>query len=210
MSIASNPSSTLNAFVAPPPIPMKRWTVAEYHDLIQKGILTKDDPYELIEGWLVTKMPKGSRHNGAIRALNRLFRELPDPWFADCQNSLTLTDGEPEPDFVVIRGPESRFDDANPTPADAAIVIETSDSRLQYDRTIKLRTYARAGIPTYWIVNLVDHQVEVYSQPRVEGEEPTYANHQDFLVGQEVPVILDGKIVLKVPVAEACRFKGDS
>jgi Uma2 family endonuclease len=205
MSIAPH-TSAFNAFVAPPPIAMKQWTVEEYHELIKLGMLTENDPYELIEGWLVRKMTKGPRHNSAVRMLNRLFRKLPPPWFADCQNSLTLSDGEPEPDVAVVRGPEERFRDVNVTAADTAIVVESSDSSLSFDRTIKLRTYARAGVPEYWVVNVVDQQIEVYTKPTLKGDVAEYANRVDYLLGQSVPVVLDGKLVMSIAVAEVVGF----
>jgi Uma2 family endonuclease len=187
---------------------MKRWTVDEYHELIKLGVLTKDDPYELIEGWLVEKMPKGPPHESSITVLNKvLIKALPDNWVLRIQASFTLPDGEPEPDLAIVRGPESRYDDVHPTPADAAIVIEVASATLESNRTIKLRSYARAGVAEYWIVNLIDYQVEVYTQPRMAGELPEYGSRKDYQVGQDVPAVIEGTLITNIAVAEACRYK---
>ena len=64
------------------------------------------------------------------------------------------------------------------------------------------RVYARAGVPVYWIVNLASSRVEVYSQPSGQAESPTYDQRQDYVVGQEVPVVLDAREVGRIAVAD--------
>jgi Uma2 family endonuclease len=73
--------------------------------------------------------------------------------------------GEPEPDLAIVMGPAGRYDASHPTPADIAAVVEVADTTLQYDRTLKLRAYAQAGIAVYWLLNLEDRQVEVFTNP---------------------------------------------
>src|SRR5437016_4994181 len=92
-------------------------------------------------------------------------RVLPAGWDLRVQSAITLTESEPEPDFAIVRGDESAYLTRHPTTADIGLVVEVSDSTLPGDRDDKGRIYARAGIPCYWIVNLVDRQVEVHTLP---------------------------------------------
>jgi Uma2 family endonuclease len=175
-----------------PTEPIWRLDVAQYHAMIQAGILTDDDPIELLEGWLVTTMPKNPPH----RLSTQLTREalaglLPPGWYADDQEPITTEDSEPEPDVSVVRGERRAFRDRHPGPADVALVVEVADTTLQRDRTTKKRLYARAGIPAYWIINLGERQIEVYTSPSNSGDEPSYA--QKVIFGEEdtLPVLLD-------------------
>jgi Uma2 family endonuclease len=196
--------------LSPPRLPLqglqagfRRFTVAEYHDLIRQGHLTEDDNLELIEGYLVHKMSRNPPHDGAIlRLTNRLLRLLPAGWIARFQSGITLSDSEPEPDGAIVRGDERTYDTRHPVPADFGIVIEVSESSLAADRTDKLRVYARAGIPECWIINLVDRQIEVYTVPSGPGVTPAYAARQDYPATDAVPLTLDGRPVGTIPVAD--------
>jgi Uma2 family endonuclease len=186
--------------LTPPRLPLqglqagfRRFTVGEYHNLIRLGILTEDDNLELIEGYLVHKMSRNPPHDSTLLRLNNRFvRTLPAGWLVRIQSAITLPDSEPEPDAAVIRGDERTFDSCHPGPQEFGIVIEVSDSTLAGDRDDKARMYARARIPEYWIINLVDRQVEVYTAPSGPGVTPAYAARRDYRPGDAVPVTLDG------------------
>jgi Uma2 family endonuclease len=196
--------------LSPPRLPLqglqagfRRFTVAEYHNLIRMGILTEDDNLELIEGYLVHKMSRNPPHDSTLLRLNNwLVRTLPAGWLVRIQSAITLPDSEPEPDGAIVRGDERTYDPRHPGPADFGIVIEVSDTTLAGDRDDKARMYARAGIPEYWIINLVDRQVEVYSAPSGPGATPAYANRRDHPAGGVVPLILDGRPVGSIVVAD--------
>jgi Uma2 family endonuclease len=191
-----------------PEVPVKRWTVAEYHELIRLGVLQEGDPYELIEGWLVTKMTKNPPHESAVSYLSDVFvKSLPQNWRCRTQCAITLPDGEPEPDLAIVKGPQSRYRSQHPTPEDIAIVIEVSDATLAQDQGVKLRTYARAGIAEYWIVNLIDQQIEVYTQPRIEQNLPRYATKQVYSQGKLVSLVVDAVEIARVSASEACNCK---
>ena len=144
-----------------------RLSIEQYHAIIQAGILTSDDSVELLEGWLVFKMPKNPPHRATTRLVRTALENiLPAGWYVDSQEPITLSNSEPEPDIVVVRGDTRQYLDRHPGAEDIALIIEVSDTTLQRDRTVKKRIYARAGISIYWIVNLVEEQVEVYSQPK--------------------------------------------
>lgn len=193
-----------------PPVPgflsnatFHRLTVAQYHQMIANGILGEDDPVELLEGYLVLKMPRSPEHDFAIRALNkRLARLVPDSYTLSNQCAATLDTSEPEPDFTVARGNESQFTTHHPYADETALVIEVSASSLAHDRGDKARIYAQAGIPVYWVVNVVDKQIEVFTQPSGPTAAPAYAHQDVFPLGADVPVVLDGVTVGAIAVGE--------
>ena len=66
---------------------------------------------------------------------------------------------------VIARNRDDNYLSSHPEPADILLVIEVSDSTLKYDQKTKLSLYAEAGISNYWILNLVDIQLEMHSEP---------------------------------------------
>jgi hypothetical protein len=182
--------------------PIFRLTVEQYHELIRSGKLTENDPVELLEGILVFKTPKKSAHATSTGLVRREIESLlASGWHYRSPEPITLEDGEPEPDGAVVRGRIEDYAAAHPTPADVAMVIEVADSSLERDRGIKLRGYARAGIAIYWIVNLVDRQVEVYSDPDVAAQPwPNYRKREAFVAGNEVPVRMSGALLGPISV----------
>ncbi|MBD1908062.1 Uma2 family endonuclease [Trichocoleus sp. FACHB-6] len=170
--------------------------------MIRLGILSDDDPVELLDGWLVYKMPKNPPHRATTKLTrNALEAVIPEGWYVDTQEPITLTDSEPEPDVVVVRGNTRDYLDRHPGAADIALIIEVADSTLERDRTSKQRLYARAGIPIYWIINLPEKQIEVYTEP-VVAEESIYQRRQDYQLSDEVPVAIAGQIVSRLSVLD--------
>lgn len=180
-----------------------RLSVDQYHELIRSGKLTDEDPVELLEGILVYKMPKNTPHSTSTKLGRREIEpRLPVGWHYQTQDPITLNDSEPEPDGAVVRGRIEDYAKAHPGPADVAIVIEVADSSLERDRGMKLRSYARAGIPVYWIINLVDSQVEVYTDPVTAGVvEPTYSTQLIFRSADLVPLTVPGLSSVTIPAA---------
>ncbi len=176
-------------------------TVDQYHDMVRKGILTPGEPVELLEGYLVRKLPKNPAHCLVTDALFEAFLRLAIAgYFPRNQNPVTTADSEPEPDCSLVRGRRSDFAKQHPTPADCALVVEVADSTLIADRTIKKRIYARSGVPVYWIVNLPDRQVEVYSQPNSAASTPVYSAEHVFGAADQLPVVIDGVEVARLSV----------
>lgn len=150
----------------------KRFTLAEYHRLIELGFLTEDDRVELIRGELVQMAAKGTRHSVCntklARDLERLVENLA---VIRGQEPIILpTNSEPEPDVVIVRGQPDDYLLNHPYPKDILLLIEVSDSTLVYDQTVKLSLYAEAQIQNYWIMNLVANQVERYTQPYQDSQ----------------------------------------
>lgn len=183
--------------------PLYPLSVEQYHAMIASGVLVDDDPVELIEGLLVTRMPKNPLHAKSLGKLHAaIFGKVPAGWVVRNQEPVTLDDGEPEPDLVVARGSHDDYAARHPGPADVVVVIEIADTTLARDRGIKLRSYARAGIPTYWIVNVVDRQVEVHTRPDPAATpEPTYRDRQVVSVDGVVTLSCGG-VSVALPVAD--------
>ncbi|MBC6471457.1 MAG: Uma2 family endonuclease [Hormoscilla sp. GM102CHS1] len=177
--------------LAVPTEPVWRLTVEQYHQMIRSGILDSDDKVELLEGWLIPKMAKNPPHRAATKLTrNALEAIAPDGWYVDSQEPITLDDSEPEPDIVIVGGETRDYLDGHPGGPDVALVVEVADSTLERDRILKQRLYARAGIPVYWIVNLVEGQLEVYSRPVDLSSGPIYRQRQDYSPLDEVEVAI--------------------
>jgi Uma2 family endonuclease len=148
-------------------------------------------------------MPKNPLHRAATRLLRQaLDRLVPATWYVDSQEPITTADSEPEPDVVVVRGETRHYLDRHPGPQDVALVVEIADTTLQRDRGCKKRLYARAEIPVYWIVNLLDNQIEVYTNPSGPVEQPDYRQRQDYGLSDTVPVVIAGLEIGHLPVRE--------
>jgi Uma2 family endonuclease len=151
----------------------KRFTVKDYHRLAELGFLQEDDRIELIRGELFHMAAKGVAHETCITRLLRVLpRLIGDRATLRCQSPITLSfDGEPEPDFAIVRNRADDYANGHPTPADTLLVIEVSDSSLEYDRDVKLPLYAEAKIQDYWLFNLPDQYLEAYSEPsQISGQ----------------------------------------
>ncbi|WP_017655801.1 Uma2 family endonuclease [Fortiea contorta] len=169
----------------------KRFTVDEYHQLIELGFLKEGDRLELIHGELIQMVAKGTPHTvcGAILC-QQLDRLLADRATVRAQDPITLPDdSEPEPDVVIVRGNHLDYLAHHPYPEDILLVVEISDSTLIYDQTKKLALYAEAGIFDYWIVNLIVNQLEVYRQPYKNAQgEYSYVYKQICLPHQSIAI----------------------
>jgi len=184
-------------------VALKRFTVAEYHAMIDAGVFGEDENFELLEGLIVRKMTKQPPHWIATGSLRDALIALNIPgFFVHSQEPVTTTDSEPEPDIALVRGNRRDFLNSNPDPLQAPLVIEVSDSSLSKDRRWKKRIYARAGIPVYWIVNLIDRQVEIYTQPSGPAEQPDYAACQIIPADGELPVVIDGRELGRLAVKD--------
>src|SRR5262249_32440381 len=155
---------------------------------------------ELIDGLLVRKMTQKPPHAWAVEtAHDRLSRILPLGWFIREEKPVRIPRfDEPEPDLSVIRGDRDRFRGRHPAPTDISLLVAVADTSIDRDRGEKRTRYAQARIPVYWIINLVDRQVEVYSSPR-RGE---YRSSQLLKPGQDVPLVIDGSEIGSIAVAD--------
>jgi Uma2 family endonuclease len=128
---------------------------------------------ELIEGQVIDMSPMGSLHATAVALAARSVEPaFGRGYFARWQMPFAIGDiSEPEPDLAIVAGDIRDYAADHPTTA--MLIIEVADTSLTYDRETKGSLYAKAGILDYWIINLVDRQVEVYRQP-VNDEDALY------------------------------------
>jgi Uma2 family endonuclease len=193
---------------APSPEPVFRLSVQQYHAMIDAGVLTDDDPVELLEGILVFKMPKKPAHRAALRKLIKALEALvPPTYFVLSQEPITLSASEPEPDAAVVRGSDEDFAARHPGGSDVALVVEVADTTVARDRTIKLRTFAGASIPTYWLLNLVDRTIECYTQPEATPDS-RYKSREVFNESDSIDVTLDGVSLGTIAVAQLLPQRG--
>ena len=179
------------------------YSVARYDRMIEAGFFTSEDKIELLENYLVLKMPKNSVHDGmALRVRKRLTRALPPGWDIREQGTLALSDSRPEPDLAVVREIPDDYISRHPTPEDTALVIEVANTSLLRDQRDKARIYARGNVACYWIVNLDERRIEVHTLPSGPCDSPAYASVHHYAPGDAVPVVLGGVTVAAVPVAE--------
>jgi Uma2 family endonuclease len=168
-------------------------------------VLREDQRIELLEGVIVQMTPMGPKHCGLTETLLlALQRLLPAGWYVRSERPISISGSEPQPDACLVRGRPRDFLERHPSVAELGLAAEVSDSTLASDRKLKARIYAAAGIPEYWIVNLVDRQVEVYTDPRpAHGEEPpAYAGKKVYSAADRVPVSLLGQPLGDLAAAE--------
>jgi Uma2 family endonuclease len=177
---------------SPAPPGTRRITVDEYERIIRSGAIRDPDRVELIDGYMVDKMGKSAEHGYSTRRLIDRLSPLTGPgwtWRSEQPVRIPAYD-EPEPDITIVRGSTDDYAHRIPGPDDVGLLIEISLATLGTDRGLKLSAYARDGVPVYWIVNLVDRRIEVYTRPLKAGR---YRSRKDFLPGQQVPVEIGGR-----------------
>lgn len=204
-SFPSTPAATIDAgmpagSLATPVSHLYRLTVQQYDQMVESGILGKRDRVELIEGLLVAKMSRNRPHIvSGKKTLRTLERAIPNGWHVAKEDPLVVSDhSKPEPDLTVIRGIAEDYLERDVNATDVCLAVEIADSTLLADRREMKPIYAAAGIPIYWIVNLVNQQLEVFWAP--EGRD--YRESQVFARDQDVPLIVAGTEIGRILVAD--------
>lgn len=148
-----------------------RWTRDEYYRMAEFGLF-QNQRVELINGEIVEMSPLGRPHAIAINlGIVALTKAFGSGYVISPQLPLAISSySEPEPDISVQKG--SLRDSPNDHPSSALLVVEISISTLLFDRGKKASLYASVGIADYWIVNLVDRQLEIYRQPEADTTQP--------------------------------------
>jgi len=143
------------------------FTVFEYERMGETGILAPDARVELIEGEIIETSPIGSQHAACVDLISDVFHEqLRGQAIVRTQSPIVLDDfSEPEPDVSVLKFRENYYRNAHPRPHDVLLVIEVSETTIQFDRHVKTQLYARAAIPEVLLVSLPDKHAEYYSRP---------------------------------------------
>jgi Uma2 family endonuclease len=177
-----------------------RFTVAQFDRMLRDETIGPRERVELIDGLVVTKVSKNPPHIHVGKLLFFAFTKIvPKGWHISKDDDVVVSDHDkPQPDLAIVRGELGDYPDRYVTSRDIALATEISESTLASDRSLKMPRYALAKIPVYWIVNLVDEQVEVYTDP----VGATYTNRTVFPRGEQVPVVVDGKVVGQIAVSD--------
>ena len=147
------------------------FTVEEYHRMAEAGILGEDERVELIEGEIVQMAPIGPRHIGCVINANRLFfTRLGARAVISPQNPVViLPRSEPQADLALLRPRAVSYSRKRPTSDDVLLAVEVADTTVRFDRLVKSRLYARAGIAEFWLCLAADAAIEVYRGPSADG-----------------------------------------
>jgi Uma2 family endonuclease len=193
----STPAALVDTSSRPP---LYRFTVSQFDRMLRDGTIGSQDRVELIDGLVVTRMSKNPPH---ILAGKLLFAALtgivPTGWHVTKDDDVLVSEHDkPQPDLAVVRGSPRDYRDKYATRDKIALAVEISESTLASDQSLKMPRYATAEIPVYWIVDLVHEQIEVYTHP----SGGRYGNRAVFTKGQEIPVVIDGKIISQIAVSE--------
>ena len=168
----------------------------EYYRMVSARVFG-DMRLELIEGEIVEMAPIGPEHAYINYPLARLLENAFGADFAlriDVPISLGMDDrpSEPQPDIAVVKGAPQDYRTRHPRASEIALVVEISDSTLTEDRTVKAALYSSAGIPEYWILNLVDHWIEVLRTPGESG----YSSLSKYEIGDVIePLSAPGRFI---------------
>jgi len=127
---------------------------------------------------------------------------LPAGWHVPSQEPITLLGSEPEPDLAVIRGGIRQYLDHRPSPQDVGLIVEVADATVRRDRGSKKRVYARSSIAVYWVVNLVENRIEVYTDPTGPVTKPDYRQRQVYGLSDMLPVVIGGQEIGRLVVRE--------
>jgi Uma2 family endonuclease len=201
MSTATMPQAATIPGI-PPWVPTSffRLTLEQHEAMVEAGILGKRDHVHLIDGFLVSRMTESAPHATADLLCGvAISRVIPPGWHLRAGKPIRIPrlTSRPEPDRSLVRGAVRDYARRSPEPADIAMVIEVSEATLADDRKLA-GVYGRAGIPFYWIVDVVDGQVEVYSRPGSSG----YEGLEVLASGDVLAVVVDGIEVGQVAVAD--------
>jgi Uma2 family endonuclease len=174
----------------------------EFYRLLETEFFPDEARVGLWEGRIYQKMSKTQAHAVTGDKVHRtLDRALPAGWYVGVENPITVSANKaPLPDLLVLRGEPDDYIEHRPGAADVGLVIELSFSSLKLDTGAKLASYASAGITAYWVINLVDRLIHVYSHPLpAEGR---FASTATIKPGESVPFALDGVQIAMIAASD--------
>jgi Uma2 family endonuclease len=168
-----NPATSNAATSLSPPaafgLPVHTFTVDEYHELIASGALGSEDRVELLEGVVVDIPRIGPGHAVSVEKTVRSLSQLElSGWHLRAQQPVALERSAPQPDLAIVRGGQDDYASRHPGPSEIGLVIEIAETTVDVDRNRKAQIYADAAIPEYWLINLPERKVEVFSEPQAK------------------------------------------
>lgn len=148
----------------------RRFTVGEVARMVETGVLREGEPVELLEGELIVVPQQGPEHASRVAAIGALLARRYTERSVRCQLPLEVgVDSLPEPDAAVMRGTDDAYATRHPRGDEAVLVIEVARSSQAVDRA-KARLYAKAGVPVYWLLDLVARRLEERTEPNDAGD----------------------------------------
>ncbi len=162
----------------------RKFTVKQYHQMIEAGILTENDRVELLRGEIVEMASIGRRHAACVNRLTELFvLRLAQAVIVGVQNPVELEDNsEPQPDIALLRRRDDFYEAGHPQSEDVLLLVEVADTTIEFDREVKIPLYAESGISEVWLVDLNGQCLEVYRQPLSNS----YQSIQKYYRGQSL------------------------
>ncbi len=164
----------------------RKFTVEQYHKMVESDILKEDDRVELIRGEIIEMSPIGTKHAACVnRLVNLLIQRLGERIILAPQNPVVLSDNsEPQPDVTLLQPREDFYENAHPQPKDIFLIIEVADTTVKYDREVKIPLYAEENINEVWLVDINEQCVEVFREPASDG----YRNIHKFTRGESLTI----------------------
>jgi Uma2 family endonuclease len=178
----------------------RRFTVHEYHRMVDAGILCEDDRVELIRGEVLKMSPIGPRHSAAVlRATQALVRMVGDRAIVGVQGSIRLDEyDEPQPDIYLLRPKDDFYASGHAGPSDIFLIVEMADSSLEYDQTVKMQLYAETGVPEYWIADIRNDAIIAYTARSKDGYRTVRTFHRgSTIVPEQLPgIVIPAEVLL--------------
>ena len=161
-----------------------KWSIEEWHELVEFGLL-EGKSVEFLEGEIIEVSPEGIEHSYTNTSLVKYLRDiLVNLTEVIESHPITLDNSEPEPDIAIVRLPLTIYRNHHPYPEDIYWLIEISNRTLKKDLEQKTITYARNGIPEYWVIDLVNKKLIVHTQVQNNG----YSQVVEYTTGTVSPL----------------------
>ncbi len=183
------PRTNFDVFV---PVPAsERLTVDEFRRKAAMGEFSESKQFELLEGVVVPKARQALKHETALENIQDVIGKLtPGGWHMRVQQPMNCGDSQPEPDAVIVRDALDMYEDRPPRATDVSLVVEVADASLELDRRMKVRIYGRAGIVLYWVLNIVDSQLEVYSNASGPVQMPGFREKRVYRAEDKLSLVV--------------------
>ena len=182
---------------------LAKWSVDDYHRMIEAKILTSDDRVELLEGQILQMSPQQPPHAATTqRASDYLRNLLTGKATIRVQLPITLRpNSEPEPDVAVVRIDADEYQESHPKPDDIFLLVEVADTTLYTDHKQKASAYAKAGVADYWVLNVSKRQVHVFREPDSENYQ------QKTLLNEDAVLSLVAFPEIEIPMTQLFPLK---
>lgn len=180
--------------------PMEPITVPMFRAMVRSGIIGEKEPVYLWKGRLARRMAPDRPHSIAVdRGRRALEAILPPGYHVQQEQPVAMRHqhSTPEPDLAVLRGRPEDYPQDFPTSADMPLIVEVADTSMALDRD-QAGDLAIEGVPVFLIVDLKGRRVEARNTPR----NGTYERMAIFNEDDELPIVVDGREVGRVPIRD--------